>query len=105
MSLARSLQAMIKSSGDLLSADVTFKAREFCAAAQYSPRNTHNLDDGILCQDEQVVAITGYVARWQDDDKLQLLDPRWKLTTTSRSVTIRAVILRDTFLVKKQHIE
>ena len=41
--------------------------------------------------------------QWQGDDKLVWFYNRWKHLTTSLSITIPEVVLRDTFLSKIRH--
>ncbi|MFM7984152.1 MAG: hypothetical protein ACKPKO_32985, partial [Candidatus Fonsibacter sp.] len=43
------------------------------------------------------------ICQWPGDDKLQWFYSRWKLITTSLTVTILDVVLRDTFRAKIRH--
>ena len=96
---------MIRSSGESLSEDVTLKAREFaqrshilrgrqiiCMMIDYFKTN-RSLQVQYRWQDIEIL-------QWQGDEKLQWFYTRWKLITTSLSITSPEVVLRDTFLPK-----
>ncbi|MFM7980579.1 MAG: hypothetical protein ACKPKO_14800, partial [Candidatus Fonsibacter sp.] len=104
-SLSRALQGMIRSSGEPLSEDVTLNAREFqprhmllrgrhiiWMMIDYFKTN-RSLQEHVTWQDIGTL-------QWQGDEKLQWFYNRWKLITTSLSITIPEVVLRDTFLAK-----
>ena len=96
---------MIKSSGESLSEDVTLKAREYTQRSKILRarqiilmmidyfKNNRSWQEQYAWQDIETL-------QWQGDDRLQRFYPRWKLITTSLSITIPEIVLRDTFLSK-----
>ena len=109
-SLSRALQGMIKSSGEALSEDVTLKAREYTQRSNILRgrqiiwmmidcfKTSRSLQEQRTWQDIEAL-------QWQGDDRLQWFYTRWKLITTSLSITIIEVVLRDTFFVKGPNVQ
>ena len=106
-SLAKALQGIIISSGESLSEDITLKAREFAQRSKILRgrqmiwmmidyfKTNRSLQEQYTWQDIEAL-------QWQGDEKLQWFYTRWKLITTSLSITIPDIVLRDTFLSKNR---
>ena len=103
--LSRALQGLIKSSGESLSEDVTLKAREYTQRSKILRgrqivwmmidffKTNRSLQEQYAWQDIETL-------QWQGDNRLQWFYTRWKLITTSPSISIPDVVLRDTLLSK-----
>ena len=101
---------MIRSSGESLSEDVTPRAREFAQRSKILRgrqiiwvmidyfNNNRSLQEQYTWQDIEAL-------QYQGDEKLQWFYTRWKLITTSLTITMPEVILRDTFSVRNTQLE
>ena len=101
--VSEALQGMIRSSGESLSEDITFKAREFAQRSKI-PRGRQiilrMIDYFETNWSFQEQYTWHYIEElhWQGDEKPQWFYTRWKLITTSLSITILEIVLRDSFL-------
>ena len=99
---------MIRSSGESLSEDITLKAREFAQRSKILRgrqislmiidyfKTNRSLQEQYTWQDIEA-------RQWQGDEKLQWFYTRWKLITTSLSITISDIIPRDIFFSKSRN--